>query len=143
MIREKDQLQTEHSKAILAKSKLESLCRELQRHNKLVKDESLVRAKEEEEKRKEVTNKFQVRLAYYLWLGIKDSTLQLCRENESYCSFVVGLTVHIKPRFSDFIGFFLHIILTLLIVKCSLYSFSSLFVDNHQWYSATNEWPLC
>ena len=60
MIREKDQLQTEHSKAILAKSKLESLCRELQRHNKLVKDESLARAKEEEEKRKEVTNKFQV-----------------------------------------------------------------------------------
>ncbi len=60
MIREKDQLQTEHSKAVLAKSKLESLCRELQRHNKLVKDESVARAKEEEEKRKEVTNKFQV-----------------------------------------------------------------------------------
>jgi len=36
-MREKDQLQSEHSKAILAKSKLESLCRELQRHNKLVK----------------------------------------------------------------------------------------------------------
>ena len=36
-MREKDQLQTEHSKAVLAKSKLESLCRELQRHNKLVK----------------------------------------------------------------------------------------------------------
>ena len=42
VMREKDQLQSEHSKAILAKSKLESLCRELQRHNKLVKVCSLV-----------------------------------------------------------------------------------------------------
>ena len=60
MIREKDQLQNEHSKAVLAKSKLESLCRELQRHNKLVKEESSARAKEEEEKRKQVTTRFQV-----------------------------------------------------------------------------------
>ena len=80
MIREKDQLQTEHSKAILAKSKLESLCRELQRHNKLVKDESLARAKEEEEKRKEVTNKFQVRLPYYLRLGNKHSSLNYVKK---------------------------------------------------------------
>ncbi|XP_013414749.1 alpha-taxilin [Lingula anatina] len=58
-MREKDQLQSEHSKAVLAKSKLESLCRELQRHNKLIKEESLARAKEEEEKRKEVTTRFQ------------------------------------------------------------------------------------
>jgi len=58
--REKDQLQSEHSKAVLAKSKLEGLCRELQRHNKLVKDESIARAKEDDEKRKEVTTKFQV-----------------------------------------------------------------------------------
>jgi len=35
--REKDQLQNDHSKAVLAKSKLEGLCRELQRHNRLVK----------------------------------------------------------------------------------------------------------
>ncbi|XP_070567513.1 alpha-taxilin-like isoform X2 [Ptychodera flava] len=57
--REKDHLQTEHSKAVLAKSKLESLCRELQRHNKVVKDESIQRAKDEEEKRKELCAKFQ------------------------------------------------------------------------------------
>ncbi|XP_008054764.1 beta-taxilin-like, partial [Carlito syrichta] len=35
--KEKDQLQSEHSRAILARSKLESLCRELQRHNKTLK----------------------------------------------------------------------------------------------------------
>lgn len=37
MQKEKDQLQGEHSRAILARSKLESLCRELQRHNKTLK----------------------------------------------------------------------------------------------------------
>ncbi|KAG8587687.1 hypothetical protein GDO81_005751 [Engystomops pustulosus] len=37
VIKEKVHLQSEHSKAILARSKLESLCRELQRHNKTLK----------------------------------------------------------------------------------------------------------
>ncbi|XP_046956631.1 gamma-taxilin-like isoform X3 [Lynx rufus] len=37
IIKEKVHLQSEHSKAILARSKLESLCRELQRHNKTLK----------------------------------------------------------------------------------------------------------
>ncbi|XP_041352272.1 alpha-taxilin-like [Gigantopelta aegis] len=57
--REKVQLQMEHTKAVMAKSKLESLCRELQKHNRLIKEESLTRAREEDEKRKEISNKFQ------------------------------------------------------------------------------------
>ena len=36
-MRERDQLQSDFNKASLAKNKLESLCRELQRHSKLVK----------------------------------------------------------------------------------------------------------
>ncbi|XP_069478590.1 alpha-taxilin [Ambystoma mexicanum] len=62
LIQEKDNLRNEHSKAILARSKLESLCRELQRHNRMLKDEGVQRAREEEEKRKEVTSHFQVTL---------------------------------------------------------------------------------
>ncbi|XP_078536819.1 alpha-taxilin [Lissotriton helveticus] len=62
LIQEKDHLRSEHSKAILARSKLESLCRELQRHNRMLKDEGVQRAREEEEKRKEVTSHFQVTL---------------------------------------------------------------------------------
>ncbi|XP_062581463.1 alpha-taxilin-like isoform X3 [Saccostrea cucullata] len=57
--REKDQLQTEHTKAVMAKSKLEGLCRELQKHNQVIRQESLQRAREEDEKRKEISNKFQ------------------------------------------------------------------------------------
>ncbi|XP_064627866.1 alpha-taxilin-like isoform X2 [Lineus longissimus] len=59
MMREKEQLQFDHSKALLAKSKMENLCRELQKHNKLIKEESLARVKDEEEKRREVANRFQ------------------------------------------------------------------------------------
>ncbi|XP_072274489.1 alpha-taxilin [Pyxicephalus adspersus] len=62
LIQEKDQLRNEHSKAILARSKLESLCRELQRHNRTLKEEGVQRAREEEEKRKEVTAHFQLTL---------------------------------------------------------------------------------
>lgn len=37
LVQDKDNLRNEHSKAILARSKLESLCRELQRHNRSLK----------------------------------------------------------------------------------------------------------
>ncbi|XP_062510577.1 alpha-taxilin-like isoform X2 [Corticium candelabrum] len=57
--RERDSVQTELSRANLAKSKLESLCRELQRHCKAVKEESLIRAKEDEGRRQDVSAKFQ------------------------------------------------------------------------------------
>ncbi|XP_078697989.1 beta-taxilin-like isoform X8 [Branchiostoma floridae x Branchiostoma belcheri] len=62
VLREKEKLQAEHSKALLARSKLESLCRELQRHNKAIKEESQRKMKEEEEKRREISSKFQVLL---------------------------------------------------------------------------------
>jgi len=59
IMREKDQLQSEHTKAIMAKSKLESLCRELQKQNKVIKDESIKRAREEDDRRKEISTQFQ------------------------------------------------------------------------------------
>lgn len=61
--RDKDQLESEHTKVILAKSKLESLCRELQKQNKLIKEENLARLREEEKRRKEVSTKFSVTLS--------------------------------------------------------------------------------
>ncbi|XP_039289310.1 LOW QUALITY PROTEIN: alpha-taxilin [Nilaparvata lugens] len=61
--REKEQLQADQSKSILTRSRLENLCRELQRQNKAIKDESLSKIREEEEKRKEVSAKFQSTLS--------------------------------------------------------------------------------
>ncbi|XP_004679472.1 PREDICTED: alpha-taxilin [Condylura cristata] len=74
LAQEKDHLRGEHSKAVLARSKLESLCRELQRHNRSLKEEGVQRAREEEEKRKEVTSHFQVTL--------NDIQLQMEQHNE-------------------------------------------------------------
>ncbi|XP_040192806.1 gamma-taxilin [Rana temporaria] len=62
VIKEKVHLQSEHSKAILARSKLESLCRELQRHNKTLKEDNMHQAREYEEERKEATAHFQMTL---------------------------------------------------------------------------------
>ncbi|XP_006834681.1 PREDICTED: beta-taxilin [Chrysochloris asiatica] len=81
--KEKDQLQSEHSRAILARSKLESLCRELQRHNKTLKEETLQRARDEEEKRKEITSHFQSTLTD-IQTQIEqqsDRNMKLCQEN--------------------------------------------------------------
>ncbi|NXE48962.1 TXLNB protein, partial [Casuarius casuarius] len=83
VIKEKDQLQSEHSRAILARSKLESLCRELQRHNKTLKDETIQRAREEDEKRKEITNHFQGTLSE-IQAQIEQQSernMKLCQEN--------------------------------------------------------------
>jgi len=85
LLKEKEHAQADHSKAVLTRSRLESLCRELQRQNKAIKvgnhradwkcvlhflnhyfqylqEESLLRIKEEEEKRKEISAKFQTTL---------------------------------------------------------------------------------
>lgn len=60
--REKEQLQSDCNRAMLAKSKLESLCRELQKQARAVKDECMMRIRDEEEKRREVATKFQTTL---------------------------------------------------------------------------------
>uniref|UniRef100_A0A7N8XK07 Taxilin gamma n=1 Tax=Mastacembelus armatus TaxID=205130 RepID=A0A7N8XK07_9TELE len=60
IVKEKIHLQGEHSKAILARSKLESLCRELQRHNKTLKEENAQRSREYDEQRKEAMVHFQM-----------------------------------------------------------------------------------
>ncbi|KAI7795479.1 gamma-taxilin [Triplophysa rosa] len=62
VLKDKIHLQSEHSKAVLARSKLESLCRELQRHNKTLKEENAQRFREYEERRKEATLHFQMTL---------------------------------------------------------------------------------
>ncbi|XP_044740948.1 alpha-taxilin [Chrysoperla carnea] len=57
--REYDQVVNEKHRQILINSRLENLCRELQKQNKSIKEETSQRMKDEEEKRKEVSNRFQ------------------------------------------------------------------------------------
>uniref|UniRef100_A0A672PT47 Taxilin beta n=1 Tax=Sinocyclocheilus grahami TaxID=75366 RepID=A0A672PT47_SINGR len=78
--KQRDQLQFEHSRAILARSKLEMLCRELQRHNRTLKEESLQRLREDEMKRKEITAHFQSTL-----VDIQNQIEQHSNRNNKLC----------------------------------------------------------
>ncbi|KAM9317402.1 beta-taxilin [Gastrophryne carolinensis] len=97
VIKEKDQLQSEHSKAILARSKLESLCRELQRHNKTLKEETIQHAREDEEKRKEITNHFQITLA-----DIQSQIEQQSERNNKLCQENAELAEKLKSIVSQY-----------------------------------------
>lgn len=59
---ERKQLQAERRSGVAARSKLETLCRELQSHYNVMREETLLRCKEDEEKRKEITSHFQTML---------------------------------------------------------------------------------
>lgn len=92
--KEKNQLQTEQSKLVLARSRMESLCRELQRQNKLVKEENIAKIREEEERRKEVAAKFQVTLNEVMGMmqetnekniKLRDNNLDMAVKIESVC----------------------------------------------------------
>ncbi|XP_049959477.1 alpha-taxilin [Schistocerca serialis cubense] len=61
--KERDHMQVELHKAMRARTQLESLCRELQKQNKAIKDENLQRIREEEARHREMTDKFQKMLA--------------------------------------------------------------------------------
>ncbi|XP_059354404.1 beta-taxilin isoform X1 [Carassius carassius] len=80
LVKQRDQLQFEHSRAILARSKLEMLCRELQRHNRTLKEESLQRLREDEMKRKEITDHFQSTL-----VDIQNQIEQHSNRNNKLC----------------------------------------------------------
>jgi len=58
-MRERDQALLENGRIVAAKAKLESLCRELHRHNQQIRDESTQRQRDDETKRRELATKFQ------------------------------------------------------------------------------------
>ncbi|KAI5838905.1 myosin-like coiled-coil protein-domain-containing protein [Morchella snyderi] len=57
--KERDQSRSEMQKAVTVKHKLESLCRELQKENKRIKDDNKKHAEKEQQKREELSNKFE------------------------------------------------------------------------------------
>ncbi|XP_046847667.1 alpha-taxilin-like isoform X2 [Xenia sp. Carnegie-2017] len=59
LTKDKEDLNGQYQKSKLAVAKLESLCRELQKHNRLMKEECDHRTKVEEAKRQELSAKFQ------------------------------------------------------------------------------------
>ncbi|VDL63883.1 unnamed protein product [Hymenolepis diminuta] len=56
---ERDQYLDSFNRVSVQKDKLESLCRELQKQNHLIRDQSIAMAESEDQKRKEVADRFQ------------------------------------------------------------------------------------
>ncbi|XP_029351613.1 beta-taxilin-like isoform X1 [Echeneis naucrates] len=59
LLEEKQQMQAERRSSVAARSQLESLCRELQSHYSTLREDTIQRCREDEEKRKEMTSHFQ------------------------------------------------------------------------------------
>ncbi|XP_063078969.1 alpha-taxilin [Engraulis encrasicolus] len=80
---QKDNLHLELSKALLARSKLEELCKDLQGYNKTLRGEFVQKFNDDESKRKEVTTHFQTTLvdiqAQIDEYSVRN--LKLCKEN--------------------------------------------------------------
>lgn len=89
--KEKDSLQQDYNKAVLAKAQLEKLCRELQKQNKAINEESLVKLKEEEERRKETQASFQKQINDIMGM-IKDNK----ESNEKLQEDKVKMSQHFK-----------------------------------------------
>ncbi|KAK2584586.1 hypothetical protein KPH14_006947 [Odynerus spinipes] len=110
--REKEQFQSERNKALLTRKRLENLCRELQKQNKAVKEECLLRLKREEEKRKEVSAKFQntlVQINQHMNLSLEknakmqEENLEMNKMFKSVCDEVALkekqlLSVHVQMK---------------------------------------------
>ncbi|XP_051942605.1 taxilin beta b [Hippocampus zosterae] len=110
VMKEKDQLQSEHSRAVLARSKLEGLCRELQRHNKTLKEETLQRCREDDLKRKEITTHFQGTLSD-IQAQIEEHSsrnTKLCQENNALADKLKGLITQYDQREANLEKVFKH-----------------------------------
>lgn len=110
VMKEKDQLQSEHSRAVLARSKLEGLCRELQRHNKTLKEETLQRCREDDLKRKEITTHFQGTLSE-IQAQIEEHSsrnTKLCQENSALAEKLKGLITQYDQREANLEKVFKH-----------------------------------
>ncbi|XP_041828398.1 taxilin beta b [Melanotaenia boesemani] len=110
VMKEKDQLQSEHSRAVLARSKLEGLCRELQRHNKTLKEETLQRCREDDLKRKEITTHFQGTLSEIQSQIEEHSSrnTKLCQENSALAEKLKGLISQYDQREANLEKVFKH-----------------------------------
>ncbi|CAL8093835.1 unnamed protein product [Calicophoron daubneyi] len=82
--RERDQLQSDRNRLVLQKDKLETLCRELQKQNKVIQEENLARTRAEEDKRREVADHFQTSInAIQVQLNeYQNRNMELRKENQ-------------------------------------------------------------
>ncbi|KAM6906185.1 beta-taxilin isoform 2-T2 [Lycodopsis pacificus] len=100
LLDERQQQQQESRSSAAARSKLEALCRELQRHYDVLRAETLQRCREDEEKRTEITTHFQMMLTEIQAQIEQHSTRndKLCNENSNLTDKLEGLMNQCEMR---------------------------------------------
>ncbi|KAM6992823.1 LOW QUALITY PROTEIN: beta-taxilin [Tautogolabrus adspersus] len=96
LLDERQQLQAERRSSSTARNKLETMCRELQGHYSKLRDQTLKRCREDEEKRKEMTGHFQTMLT-----EIQDQIEQHSSRNDKLCSENSSLTDKLESLMSQ------------------------------------------
>ncbi|XP_037306174.2 beta-taxilin isoform X2 [Pungitius pungitius] len=93
-------LTEERRSGVGARSKLEALCRELQEHHEVLREENLRRCRADEEKRTEITEHFQAMLTEIQAQIEQHSTRndKLCHENSSLTDKLEGLMSQCEMR---------------------------------------------
>ncbi|XP_028840085.1 taxilin beta b isoform X1 [Denticeps clupeoides] len=140
-IKEKDQLQAEHSRAVLARNKLEGLCRELQRHNKALKEETLQQCREEDLKRKAITTRFQNTLAD-IQVQIEEHSSRnttLCKENIDLAEKLKSLITQYDHREANLEKVFKHRDLQQKLMETKLAQANLLLKDVEEKHKAEKE----
>uniref|UniRef100_A0A8C6M5I9 Taxilin beta b n=1 Tax=Nothobranchius furzeri TaxID=105023 RepID=A0A8C6M5I9_NOTFU len=100
LMEEHQQLQAEHRSSIAARSALEGLCRDLQAHYSAMREETLQRCREDEEKRKDITSHFQEMLTE-IQAQIEQHSARndnLCRENANLTEKLESLMTQYERR---------------------------------------------
>ncbi|KAF2349773.1 Taxilin family [Trinorchestia longiramus] len=95
-----NQLNSDYTKAMLSKGQLESLCRELQKQNKLTKEENLARVREEEEKRRELSARLNTTLSDITGLleQNKEKNTELRQDNQNMATRLNDLVTQYSER---------------------------------------------
>ncbi|XP_060908786.1 beta-taxilin-like isoform X2 [Labrus mixtus] len=96
LLDERQQLQAERRSGVTARGKLETLCRELQGHYSKLRDQTLKRCREDEDKRKEMTGHFQTMLT-----EIQDQIEQHSSRNDKLCRENTNLTEKLESLMSQ------------------------------------------
>ncbi|AWP20476.1 putative beta-taxilin [Scophthalmus maximus] len=97
---EKQQLQAERRSSVAARGELEALCRDMQSHYNTLREDTLQRCREDEEKRSEITSHFQKMLTDIQAQIEQHSTRndKLCHENANLSDKLEGLMSQCELR---------------------------------------------
>ncbi|KAF7669588.1 hypothetical protein LDENG_00173750 [Lucifuga dentata] len=144
LLKEKEQLQAEQQSSLLARRELETLCRELYTHYNTLREETLQRCREDEEKRTEITSQFQTMLTD-IQEQIEQHSMRntnLCRENTNLTEKLESLMNQYERREESLEKINKHRDLQLKLTEAKLEQANALLADAQEKHKREKEYLL-